>query len=91
MPSFVVADGARVGDEVFGCEQRDLDTEATDRDELFGLRKRAIEENVTFLLPCELSPLSEETAEEGPDQLEGGVHVHFAGGNSGGEGAENCV
>jgi hypothetical protein len=68
-----------------------LDIEVTDRDELFGLRKRAIEENVTFLLPCEPSPLSEETAEEGPDQLEGGVHAHLAGGDSGVEVGENWV
>lgn len=87
---FVVADGLRVGDEVFGDEYKDLDVEARDRDELFGLRKRPIEGNI-FLLLCELSPLSEETAEEGPDQLEGGVHIHFARGNSGAEVVENWV
>jgi hypothetical protein len=64
-----------------------LDVEVRDRDKLFGLRKRVIEN--ALLLPCELSPLPQETAEEGPDQLEGGVHTHFAGGDSGAEVVEN--
>jgi len=42
-----------------------------------------------FDLPCELSPLPEEIAEEGPDQLEGGFNAHFAGGNLGAEVVEN--
>lgn len=91
LPSLVVADGLRFGDEVLGCEYGGCGIEATDRDELFGLRNRAIEENVTFLLPCEPSPLSDDTAEEGPDQLEGGVHAHLAGGESVVEVGENCV
>lgn len=91
LPCLVVPVPLRFGDDVLGCEYGGCGIDATDRDELFGLRNRAIEENVTFLLPCEPSPLSDDTAEEGPDQLEGGVHAHLAGGDSGVEKGENCV